>query len=46
MISQDSKNGITFSKCKIQGLLGGGWELPTQLHCKIHGLAVETPDMI
>lgn len=47
MISKDSKNGITFTKCKIQGVLwGGGWELPAQQHCKIHGVAVETPDMI
>lgn len=24
----------------------GGWELPAQLHCEIHGLAEESPDMI
>lgn len=45
MISQDSKNRITFNKCKIQAFLGG-CELPAQEHCKIHGLAVETPAMI
>lgn len=37
--------GLLSANVKIQSLLGG-WELPAQLHCKIPGLAVETPNMI